>query len=83
MKTDRIELLKKREAATRAALAAERMKLVKREKREIEKLESLIGEAVVKAAALSPEFKLMITQTALCNVTDDKARRFLAGHQWL
>jgi len=78
----RIEFLQKRLEENRAALAAEMEKRAKREKRETEKLQSVIGGAVLKAAGLSPEFRLMV-QEALCNVTDDKARRFLADKGWL
>ena len=77
----RIEALKERQKQIQTALAAEQLKLAKREKREAEKEEALIGAAVVKASALSPEFKLA-AQAALVNVTDEKQRRFLAGRGW-
>ena len=79
----RIDFLKQKEREIREALAAEQMKVAKRQKRETEKLESIIGSAVLKAASLSPEFRLMISQIALGNVTDDKARRFLSQKGWL
>ena len=79
----RIEFLQKRLEENRAALAAEMEKRAKREKRETEKLQSVIGGAVLKAAGLSPEVRLKICEAALCNVTDDKARRFLADKGWL
>jgi hypothetical protein len=83
MNKDRIEFLRAKERDIRAALAAEQLKLAKRQHRETVKLETLLGSAVHKAGALSPEFKLMIAQTALVNVTDDKARRFLTEKGWL
>jgi hypothetical protein len=64
------------------ALAAARLNRQKREKREAEKEEKLIGAAVVAAAALFPEFKVMIAQTALAHVTEEKQRRFLADRGW-
>jgi len=79
----RIEFLKQKERDFRAARVAEQVKLAKRQHRETVKLEALLGSAVHKAGALSPEFKLMIAQTALVNVTDDKARRFLTEKGWL
>ena len=79
----RIELLKQKERDIRAALSAEMVKRAKREKHETEKLQSLIGGAVLKTCAQSPEFRLMIAQTALRNVTDETARRFLADRGWL
>jgi hypothetical protein len=79
----RIEFLKQKERAIRAALSAEMVKRARREQRETEKLQSLIGGAVLKACARSPEFRLMIAQKALCNVTDETVRRFLADRGWL
>jgi hypothetical protein len=78
----RLELLLAREKQLHQALATERLKLAKREKREAEKEEALIGAAVVKASALSPEFKLAVAQVALVNVTDEKQRAFLRGRGW-
>ena len=83
MTGDRIEFLKQKERDIRAALAAEQMKLAKRRQRDAKRSWMLLGEAIDKTAALSAEFKLMIVQTALVNVTDEKARRFLAEQGWL
>jgi hypothetical protein len=82
MKADRIEFLKQKERDIRAALAVEQVKLVRRQKLLAEKEQSLIGMAVVKAAALSPEFKLAVAQVALVGITDEKQRRFLAERGW-
>jgi hypothetical protein len=79
----RIEFLKQKERDIRAALAAEMVKKAKREKRETDKLDALLGAAVRKTGAESPDFRLMIAQTALSGITDEKARRFLAGKGWL
>ena len=83
MNGDRIEFLKQKDRDIRAALAAEQMKLAKRRQRDAKRRWLLLGDAVDKTAALSPEFKLMIVQTALVNITDAKARRFLAEQGWL
>lgn len=82
MSESRIEYLRQKERDVRAALAVEQMKVAKRQKRETERLESIIGAAVVKAAAVSPEFKLAVAQVALVNVSDEKQRRFLADRGW-
>jgi hypothetical protein len=82
-RNDRIEFLKQKDRDIRAALAAEMVKRARREQRETEKLQSLIGGAVLKVGSESEEFRLMIARTALCNVTDEKARRFLAERGWL
>lgn len=78
----RIENLKERMKQLEAVLAAEQLKKQKREKRDAEKEQGIIGAAVVKAAALSPDFRAMIAQTTLVNVTDEKQRRFLADRGW-
>jgi hypothetical protein len=77
----RIEYLRQKERDIRAALAQEHMKLAKRRKREGEKEQSAIGAAVVAAAAVFPDFKAMIAQTALGDV-DDKTREFLKARGW-
>jgi hypothetical protein len=79
--TTRIDLLKQRERDIRAALAAEQMKLAKRRQRDTERLERIIGGAVVKAAAVFPQFKAVIAQTALREV-DGKTREFLTARGW-
>jgi hypothetical protein len=48
----------------------------------MDKLDALLGAAVRKTGAESPEFRLMIAQVALVNITDEKERRFLAGRGW-
>jgi hypothetical protein len=58
------------------------VKRAKHENKDLKKEDSILGGAVRKAAAGSPEFKLMLCQTALCNVTEAE-RRFLAGRGWL
>jgi hypothetical protein len=78
----RLESLLAKEKQLHQALAAERVKLAKREKREAEKEEALIGAAVIKAAALSREFKLAVAQVALVKVTDEKHRAFLRSRAW-
>jgi hypothetical protein len=78
----RIQALIARQKQIESALAAERLKRQNREKREMTKEENLIGVAVIKAAAVSADFRLMIAQTALAHVTDEKQRRFLADRGW-
>jgi hypothetical protein len=77
----RIDLLKQRERDIRAALAAEQMKLAKRRQRETERLERILGAAVLKAAEVFPQFKAIIAQTALRDV-DGKTREFLITRGW-
>lgn len=79
---DQLATLAKREAGIRAKMAALREQGRRREQHNAEKEESIIGMAVVAAAALSPEFKLAVAQVALVNVSDEKQRRFLAERGW-
>lgn len=79
----RIEALLARQKQIQAALAAEQLKRQKREKQATEKEQSIIGAAVVKAAVVFPDFKMMIAQTALAHVTDEKQRRFLMERGWV
>jgi hypothetical protein len=83
IRASRIEFLKQKERDIRAALAAEMMKRARREKRETEKLQSLIGGAVLKSCTQSPEFRRVVLEKALSNVTDETARRFLKERGWL
>lgn len=79
---DQLAVLAKREANIRAKMAALREQGRRRERQDAAKEESLVGAAVVAAAALSPEFKLAVAQVALGKITDEKHRRFLADRGW-
>ena len=79
---DQLAALAMREDVIRARMAALREQRRKRELQVVEKERSIIGAAVVKAAAVSPEFKLAVAQVALVNVSDEKQRRFLADRGW-
>jgi hypothetical protein len=78
MNKSRIEFLKEKLDQDRAALACEMAKRAKRQRRENEKLQAVIGAAVLKACQSSADFQTMISQTALANVTDEKSRRLLS-----
>lgn len=73
----RIELLRQKERDIRAALAAELVKKAKREKREGEKLASIVGRVVCEQAAQDPEsFGLMLKQVLDTGATN-REREFL------
>ena len=78
---DQMAALAKREAGIRAKMALLREQGRKREQQTAEKEQSIIGAAVVAAAAVFPEFKAMIAQTALRDV-DGKTREFLTARGW-
>jgi hypothetical protein len=82
MKNDgRIEFLQKKLEADRAALAKEMIARARREKRETDKLDALLGGAVRKTGAASSDFRRMIAQVALCHL-EEKTRLWLAGKGW-
>jgi hypothetical protein len=79
----KLEALLKRADQLDALIASEKLKQQKREQRETEKLDRLLGSAVRKTGAGSSDFRLMIAQTALSGVTDEKERNFLKEKGWL
>jgi hypothetical protein len=74
--------LAKREAGIRAKMAALREQGRRREQQDVEKEQSIVGAAVVRAAALSPEFKRAVAQVALVTISDEKQLRWLADRGW-
>lgn len=78
---DQLAALARREDGIRAKKAALREQRRKRQQQDVEKEQSLVGMAVVAAAALSPQFKLAVAQVALVKVSDEQ-RRFLADRGW-
>jgi hypothetical protein len=79
----RIERLKARERRIQAALATEIQKAAKQEQRKAAKLEALLGCAVRKAAAASPEFQALVAKSIRTFITDSKAKNFLTERGWL
>jgi hypothetical protein len=79
----KIESLRKREAALKAAIAAETQKQQKREAKNRQRLADLIGTALVDQAGSSPDLQLMLKQILSGAVTDVSARRFLEERGWL
>jgi hypothetical protein len=79
----KLEALRQRKAALKAAIAAEQVKQQKA-KAKLEAREfATVGEALVRYAGQSPEFKIMLRQVLPTAVTDEKARRFLQERGWL
>jgi hypothetical protein len=79
---DQLAALAKREAGIRAKMALLREQGRRREQKNVEQEQGIVGMAVIAAAALSPEFKLAVSQIALIHVSDEKQRRFLADRGW-
>ena len=84
MRNDRIEALRKREAAIKAALAAEQVKQQKRKERDNARLASIIGAALVENCLKQPEsVGVMVRQILAASSLRETDRAFLAGKGWL
>ena len=87
MKTDsgngRIEFLRAREKQLREQIAQEQMRAARRKAKAEARLFALVGRVLVKYAATSPDFQLMLRQTLQIAVTDEHERRFLAECDYL
>ena len=79
----RLDALRKKEVAIRAAIAAEQAKQQKRGAKERRRLAEIVGDALVEQAAKSPELHVMLKQILGSSVTDAASRRFLSDHGWL
>jgi hypothetical protein len=82
----KIEALRKKEAALKAAIAAEHVKQQKAKAKLAAREFAEVGEALCKYAAQSPEFKTMLQQVlpvAMAAVSDEASRKFLAGRGWV
>ncbi len=79
----RLEALRKKEAALRAAIATERVRQQKRKEKEDARLFSIVGAALVQNAAKAPDFQLMLKQVLRAADMRDTDRAFLAGKGWL
>jgi hypothetical protein len=79
----KLEALRKREAELRDAIAKEKIRQQKTKARLQAREASILGEALCKYAEQSPDFKLMLKQILPSVVTDEAARKFLAGRGWV
>jgi hypothetical protein len=79
----KIEKLRQREAALKAAIAEEKVRQQKAKERVEVREFATVGEALVRYAGQSPEFKTMLRQVLPTAVTDERARRFLQERGWL
>jgi len=80
---ERIEALRKREQAIKAAIAAEQVRRQKRREKDDGRLFSIVGAALVQNAAQSPDFRLMLKQVLQSAALRESDRAFLAGKGWL
>jgi hypothetical protein len=79
----KIEALRKREAALKAAIAAEQVRQQKRRERENARLASIIGAALIENAAKNPDtLGLMVKQVLQASELRESDRAFLAAKGW-
>jgi hypothetical protein len=78
----KLDELRRREQALKAAIAQEKVKEQKRKDKENARLFSVIGEALAHYATKSPDFKLMLKQVLQSAELRDTDRAFLAGKGW-
>lgn len=79
----KIEALRKREAALKAAIAAEQVRQQKRRERENARLASIIGAALIENAAKNPDtLGLMVKQVLQASELRESDRSFLAAKGW-
>jgi hypothetical protein len=78
----KLDELRRREQALKAAIAQEKVKEQKRKDKENARLFSVLGEALAHYATKSPDFKLMLKQVLQSAELRDTDRAFLAGKGW-
>jgi len=79
----KLEALRRREAALKAAIAQEKVLQERRAAKHNAKLFSVLGEALTHYAAQSPDFKLMLKQVLQSAELRETDRAFLTGKGWL
>lgn len=82
---EKIETLRKREAALKAAIAAEQVRLQKAKAKELKRDFADIGETLCRFAWETPAFHLTLKQmlAAASAVTDEPTRKRLSGRGWM
>jgi len=81
---EKIETLRKRETALKAAIAAEQVKQQKAKAKLQAREFSAVGEALCKYAAKSPEFQTTLNAMlgAAVATIDEPSKKFLSSRGW-
>jgi hypothetical protein len=79
----KLEALRKREAAVKTAIAAEKVRQQKRKQNDDARVALIVGEALIRYAGQSPDFRLMLKQVLQSAELRDAQRAFLALEGWL
>jgi len=80
---NRIDTLRKREAAPRAAIAVEKVKQQKRRDKERERLCAIVGAICVRDGEETSEYKAMLIRVMQGADMNDAERAFLLRMGWL
>jgi len=81
---EKLEALRKREAALKAAIAQELVRQQKKKEKEDARLCSIIGAALVQNAAAHPDFELMLKGVLRTSTTlGDNEKKLLRAKGWL
>jgi hypothetical protein len=80
---NRLDMLKKREAALRQAIEQERAKKLKRDQRARDRLVGIVGNALLIEAERAPDFSQLLKQVLATTVTDSSSKAFLKHMGWL
>lgn len=81
--SSKLEALRKRESALKAAIAAEQVRQQRRNEKDNARLFALIGEALVIYGNQSTDFKTMLRQVLASAITDERSRQFLKDRGWI
>jgi len=79
----RIDALLRREAALKAAIAAEKVRQQKRKEKNDARVFAIIGEALARYAEQSPDFRLMLKQVLESSALRDVDRAVLVANDFL
>ena len=80
---EKLEALRKREAALKSAIAAELVRQQRRKEKDNARAASVIGEALLRHAEQSPQFNTMLKQVLHSATLADSDRAFLTKKGWL
>jgi hypothetical protein len=78
----KLDALRQRESELRAKIAAEVKRQQKRHWRELDRLRTIVGGALIRLADQSPEYKLMLVQSIQSADLSPAERAFLKSQGW-
>ena len=81
---NRIEALRKREQALKAAIAQEKVRQQKRDEKDAARLHSIVGRALLENAAKHADFELMLKSILQANTSfSDGEMKLLRAKGWV